>query len=501
MLGLRSLLELLHTGWTERYGHFEHGYLVLALSVWMAVRYWRRSPPNRLVPETWAILPLLLCIAALALLELVYVNSARLSLLPLIALAAVTLVLGRQAATRLFWPIVFVYLALPQWWAINGVMQALTTSIVTHMVGWTAVPAFIQGNFVNVPAGVFEIASGCSGLNYLLVGVTLSSFYALMYLDRWKHRIALVMIAVGLALISNWIRVYSLILIGHLSDMRHYLITVEHHRFGWLIFMIFMGPMLLIARRMENSENAATETPTKASAGDDDALALALDTRVARRTVIHVAPSILPAALAAALILMMPRTFDANTIAEVYPPGSLLPKLAGHAVVDLGPSNWRPIFVNAINDQVRIEDGLGTIEVYRAVYPKQDRDHHLGHARNNFLGDSFLLAEQAAREVDMPAGKLRVSIYQGSLFGEQRQIWAWYRVAGDLVATPFEAKLAELRGLFEQRRDGVAFAVSTFCQDDCAIAEERLASFLAGQGEGLLRSFDAVADPPAGSNP
>lgn len=484
-VGLSPLLEILHAGWSERYGHFEHGYLVLVLVVWMAVRYWRRSPPQQLAPEWWAIIPLLLCIVGLAFLELVYVNSARLSLLPLMFLAVVTLVFGSAAASRLFWPAIFLYVALPQWWAINGVMQALTTAMVTWIVSWTGVPAFIEGNFVHVPAGTFEIASGCSGLNYLLVGLTLGGFYALMYLERWKHRIVLLTLAAGLALVSNWIRVYSLILIGHLSDMQHYLITVEHHIFGWVLFLVFMVPMLLVARRMEVREQAAKPAATSAS-GEDSAIrpsgSLA---RPARQAALRVAPGVVPAALVAAAVLVTPRAFEGGTIELATSSASLPETLAGYPAVDPSSAHWQPVFVNAVTDQEAFDDGQGIIEVYQAAYARQDRDHRLVRAENSFLGEAFTPAVEARHEIETPAGRLSVSVYRGNLAGKERLVWGWYWVAGYVAATPLEAKLAELRGLINRRRDGMAFALSTSCGTDCVSAEDRLAIFLAEIAEEL----------------
>jgi exosortase len=248
------LLQIVHFSWTERYGHFELGYLVLALGLWMAVRYWRAAPPGKLQPDGWAVLPLLGLIAVLGLFELMFINSGRAVLLPLLFIASVALVLGRPAAGRLFWPAMFIYFALPQWWAINGLLQSLTSAVVTRAVAWTGIPAFIEGNFVHVPAGLFEIASGCSGLNYLLSGLALGAFLALMYLRRWKHRFMVLAVAAVLAIVSNWIRVYTLVFVGYLSDMQHYLITVEHHTFGWVLFLVLMAPVVLVQRLLEGRE-------------------------------------------------------------------------------------------------------------------------------------------------------------------------------------------------------------------------------------------------------
>src|SRR5690606_39451568 len=51
-------------------------------------------------------------------------------------------------------------------------------------------------------------------------------------------RVMLLIAAGGISIVSNWIRVYSLILIGHYTRMQHYLIVEEHYYYGWAIFTV-----------------------------------------------------------------------------------------------------------------------------------------------------------------------------------------------------------------------------------------------------------------------
>ncbi|MCC5870156.1 MAG: EpsI family protein [Gammaproteobacteria bacterium] len=490
-LGLQPLLQIVHEGWTERYGHFEHGYLVLALALWMALRHWRAAPPQQLHAQWWALLPLLACIAVLGLMELMYINSARLTLLPLLFLASVLLVFGRQAGTRLLWPALFIYFALPQWWAINGLMQALTSAVVTRMVAVTGIPAFIEGNFVHVPAGIFEIASGCSGLNYLVVGLALGGFYALMYLQRWSRRCLLLAVAAVLAIVSNWIRVYVLILVGHLSDMQHYLITVEHHLFGWMLFLVLMAPMLLVARRLEDRELAAqsmsttrAHSPAQGQADHDHGPAGGpAQVQEGGRTITlgalpRISMNVVPAAFLAALVLLLPRGFTPAPVDGPLPAAPLPGALAGQTVDGIARSAWTPVFLNASIDRARLSHTDADIEIYRAVYAAQDSDHRIVRGDNGFSGHGFRVAERERISVNTAQGALHVQEYRGSIDARERLIWSWYWVAGRAAAAPLEAKLAELQGLLRGRRDAVAVALSTDCRPDCNAARTRLSAFL-----------------------
>ena len=366
-----------------------------------------------------------------------------------------------------------------------------TSAVVTRMVAWSGIPAFIEGNVVHVPAGIFEIASGCSGLNYLVVGLALGSFYALMYLQRWSHRGVLVAVAAGLAIVSNWIRVYVLILVGHLSEMQHYLITVEHHWFGWILFLVMMAPMLLVARRLEDRELAAQPGTTdhdraggQAQSGQAQgagAESTVRGTQTDRQAIPGAYPkvsmSIVPAAVLAAVVLLLPRGFTPAPVDAPLPPAQLPGALAGQPL-EASTSTWTPVFLNASIDRARLVHGEVDIEVYRAVYATQDSDHRVVRGDNRFTGTGFRVAEQDRIRVDTQFGPLPLQETRGSLDARERVIWSWYWMAGRPAATPLDAKTAELQGLLRGRRDAVAVAISTDCRPDCNTARARLSEFL-----------------------
>jgi EpsI family protein len=461
-IGLASSLALLHSNWTAWYGPAEHGYLVLAASLWLALTAWRASPPRSLQPEWWALLPLAALVALLTGLELVFVNNARLLLLPPLLLAAVAFVFGRDAAKRVVWPALLLYFALPQWAVLNGFLQNLTTAAVTYAVRWTGVPAFVDGNFVHLPSGTFEIASGCSGLNYLQAGTALAAFHGLLSLSTWRNRLVLLAVAAGVAVAFNWIRVYAVILVGHVSEMQHYLITNDHHTFGWVLFMVAMVPVFLLAARLERLETVAAQSPGVTA----DALA------PASRLVVS-------AALAAAVLLLLPMAMMPAAAVDTVLSTQLPSVLDGEARRPV-TSGWSPVFANANEDIAAYGSVSPAVEVYRAVYAHQDSDRRLLRPGNNFLGPEFRLLEQQHRSVALgDAEGLELTEYRGNLRQRPRVVWAWYWVAGIQVADGLEARLAGLRGLPQGRRDGVAIAVSAECIPDCGAALTRIEAFVA----------------------
>src|SRR5690606_30072698 len=107
-------------------------------------------------------------------------------------------------------------------------LQALSTSAVTFALSVSGLIAHIEGNLITIPAGRFEIAEGCSGMRYVMVSLALASFYGLFWYRTWVARIGLLVLAGVVSMVANWIRIYTLILIGHLTEMQHYVVAESH---------------------------------------------------------------------------------------------------------------------------------------------------------------------------------------------------------------------------------------------------------------------------------
>lgn len=464
--GLRALWPMLDDAWSNIYGAFSHGYLVLALCVWLGIRYWRADPPGELRPAWSAAAALIALVLALIGMDVLFLNTPRLALLPLIFLAACALTFGWSAARTLFWPSAFLYLALPQWWAINGLLQSMTSRVVSALVNVTGLPAFVEGNFIRVPAGTFEIASGCSGLNYLVAALSLAGFYALMYLARWKSRILLLVAAGVAAMLSNFIRIYALIVIGIATDMQHYLIRVEHLYFGWAIFMVSLLPVLWFARRLDDGD-ASVATPEQRDVPKFPSVVV----------------SVLPASLVAASILILPAMISVATSTAVRPTSAMPDRLGSWEVDETSSPAWQPSFVNADEERSSFVFGQSRIDVYRASYAAQTQDARLIRSENDFFGAGWRQADQMSRQIE---SSIPAVVESRGYFNErERLVWAWYVVAGRPTSTKVGAKLQELRGFIDRRRDAAAFAISTDCAPSCDEARQRLEEFMQVAGVSL----------------
>jgi exosortase len=442
--GAAGAISSIHESWTAIYGPFAHGYVILALALLLAWRLWRRDPPTRF--ETWWPPLALLAATAVALwaMEIIFLNSARQVLVPVMIWAVAATVLGKAAARALFWPLAFLYFALPQWWIINTPLQELTAEVANALVWLTGVPAYVEGNSFHLPAGVVEVANGCSGLNYLVVALALALFQGLSYLQSWRLRWRLLVASSVVALVSNWLRVYALIVIGYATDMQHYLIRVDHLYFGWVLFLVCMWPVFVYAARLEQRE-ARPVVATPVLNGEPTGSQIALS----------------PWAVAACLLLITGPVLldragrDAATSAPSLPS---LPWPQRDSLVALAADvEWTSWDV----DGAKVEFG-------RQHLLRQTRAEHLS-------GDPLeVFAPQGASgwRINGADGEWTELLRDDGVPVLAR---VGYRIAGvPLPAGGLRFKQALLLGALRGRRDADAWVLATRCEPDCAAARGRL---------------------------
>jgi EpsI family protein len=459
-MGLAELWPLLHRQWTE-VADYNHGYLMLAMAAWLTWRSWQADPPRRLAPDWWWLAPLAAALGTLLLMELVFLNVPRLYVLPLLLVSCIGLVFGRAAALHVIWPALLLYFALPVWVALGPHLQALTTTVNISLLDLASVPAYIEGNFVYLPAGTFVIAEGCSGLNFLIVGMSLAALYGLAFLHTWRSRALLFAIAVGVTLLSNWLRVFIIITAGHLSDMQHWLVS-EHVRFGWFLFAFMLLPVLLCASWLERRGGAPNPQVGQ------------------RRSALPPAqPAMFAAAVLCAILLFLPG-LPASVGTHALPTVEALPAEAAGGVPRRDPVlRWQPVFEGGETDQAAYAiDGLH-IEVYRAVYPRQDRESRVIRFRHTVTGPGWRPVSEQLRTIELHEGAFRVIEHHGYAGGREALIWAWYEAGGRPATSNLGLKWQELVALTHGRRDAAAVAIASPCRPDCVTAAAGMQAFLA----------------------
>lgn len=448
-IGMQPALVQIHQSWTSVYGHFSHGYLVLAMACACLYLTLHREGWGQPAPQ-WRVLPLVLGLALALFVSLqLGITAISQSLVPLLLLAAIVAVFGGQVGRRFLFPAALLLTAMPLWWVINAPLQWLTAGVANLAVKASGIPAFVEGNQFHLPAGVVEVASGCSGLNYFVTALSLSVFQAACFLARPAHRIRLVLVAVAMALLCNWVRVYSLVVVGYLTDMRHYLITVDHLTYGWVLFLVFMFPVFVYGARLARSEGEGAMAP--------------LPRPVARGA----GQALLPAAMAVVVVLLLPRllsmalTENTRGLAELDGAG-------GGSYADL------PVAVPGARERRATLHVSGVpVWAYEAIAGKADRDVDMPATVRDVLARDYVLDSPS---VTSTFGGTAYQEFEGTLYGRHVLLRSGFFVVGQPVVSAWQVKLAALKGLLALRAGEVLWVVATPCDMDCSAARLRLDS-------------------------
>lgn len=268
-------LTSLHSSWTD-FAHltYVHGYLVVALAAWLLWRAAHSADPG-FVPDRRAWLPL-------GLLSLCWLVALRSGielgyevLWPVLLWAALWAAAGWRTAARCGFAIGFLYFAIPVWDLGNLALQSLTVSAVKVLLKLTGIAAFVESNVVHIREGIFAIEAGCNGMHFMIVALAIGALFGELHRDTWSMRVRQVALAAAFALLANWLRVYGVILAGHLTDMQHYIVRVSHYYFGWMVFAACMSIYFWIVSRAPLRERGAPG-PGELGAGAPPRLVAAL---------------------------------------------------------------------------------------------------------------------------------------------------------------------------------------------------------------------------------
>ena len=99
---------------------------------------------------------------------------------------------------RCLWlPVLYAYFTIPVWDLLNPLLQWLSAFAVRGVLSLIGLPVYFDGLHFQIPAGVFEIAGGCSGLHFFIVGAAIAVFYGELHRDRLATRVKLVALAIA----------------------------------------------------------------------------------------------------------------------------------------------------------------------------------------------------------------------------------------------------------------------------------------------------------------
>lgn len=155
-----------------------------------------------------------------------------------------------KPSTAFIVPLALLWFISPFWGSLVAPLQYIAVLITTFCMQLTHIPIFVDGNFIQIPQGVFEIAEGCSGLRYFIVSLALSTLLCHLHLRKLRNMLLVTLFAIVGAIVVNGIRIVLIILIGYYTDMQSSIVK-DHNMFGWFLYIPFIILLFYIVGKLE----------------------------------------------------------------------------------------------------------------------------------------------------------------------------------------------------------------------------------------------------------
>ena len=375
-------------------------------------------------------------------------------------------VLGWPVYRMLLFPLLYLWLLVPTGEFLLLPLQKIATVVSTEGLRLSGVPVFMEGIQIQTPTGLYRVAPGCAGLNFLLASLAFSLLFANLIYRGWLKRTAAVVIALTVAVVANWIRIYGIILIDHFTQ-RQTDIVDDHLLYGWGFFAVVMLAMMWVGLRLRDD---APPTAPAAPAASERAPA-------ARLAAAAVAAVLVAAAGPAYLAYAAGPATSSAALSFRPPADALQPALSAPAIPE-----WQPQFPSAdlvSRTGYRGPDGR-PVEVVVAYY------RHQGGGREMIGGENRLVDRSAWRRIGggQAAGSIdgrpvAFADYRVRSGGQTLRLWQVYWIDGQFTASRLQAKLlsAQTRlGFGDARGAAVVLAVEETA--DAADGDEALRQFL-----------------------
>ena len=243
---------------------FSHGFLVVPISLYLI---WLRR--DRVLPRTPH--PTAGALPLLALLGFGWLigNLTTTDVLQQFCLVAMMVVLvwailGTELAKTLIMPLTFLLFAVPLGASLIPTLQDFAAWFAVKMLDLSGVPVLLEGRFISVPSGMWEVAEACSGIRYLIASLAVGFLFAGLVYRTWLRRVAFFGASAVVPILANGLRVYGIVLLAYLTDNR-IAAGVDHILYGWLFFTIVTALLLSVGFWWRERPQGQSECPPASS--------------------------------------------------------------------------------------------------------------------------------------------------------------------------------------------------------------------------------------------
>ena len=359
--------------------------------------------------------------------------------------SSVLTLLGSQVTRGLLFPLFYLIFLIPFGDELIPMLQMVTAKLCMVFLGWAGIPAHIEGVFISIPTGAFEVAEACSGVKFLVAMMAYATLVANVCFRSWPRRAAFMLMALIVPILANGIRAYGTIHISYVTGNNGFAESFDHIVFGWIFFAVILIIVMAIGWRFfdRGVNDPWLEDRTNDPAGP-------------------VKSAGWPIMLASVALMLVPVAWQAATasLGKVDVSHTIaLPEIANWKQVQMRQRvPWRPRFDGADRYEIgQYQNAKGDrVDLSIAVYGSQAEGKEIvGYAQGAFDPNSRW---SWANDTVAPDHGNAIRIFAP---GVEREVLSFYRIGGVTTGNPTTVKLATLRSkLLGRSQAAVAVLIS-----------------------------------------
>ena len=377
--------------------------------------------------------------------------------------------LGPRVTRLIAFPLLYLYFCVPFGTFLIAPLQDLTADFVVHFLQIVGIPVYLDGIFIYIPSGSFEVAEACAGVRFLIASVALGVIFAHEFYRQTWRRLLFVALSIVVPIVANGFRATGLVFLAHYSNYE-IAVGADHLTYGFVFLSMVLLCLLGIGYTFREPPRAPQPVPAPASR---QAAAAA------------VAPQSHPAAAVGVALIAAASWAYANHIEARSPAGPVVFEphaIEGWQSADPMHADWKPNFPSASREYlVGFQDGEAQVDLYVAFFAQQYQGAEVVNWANSLTGgEPWQRAGRGTDEVTLGGERIAFR-YERIIAGTRgRVVRYWYWVDGELTASPYVAKLFEVRAkLLGGEQAAAVIAVAADYADNPRASQPHFERFLA----------------------
>lgn len=380
---------------------------------------------------------------------------------------AIWFMIGNRAARIIWFPLSLMLFAIPIGEELVPLLQQWTAKLAVYLLGFTSIPVYVEGLFINIPQGSFIVAEACSGIRFFVGAIVFGFVYSYYSFNGLAFRIGYLSLSIVLPVIANALRVFGLVLIGHYFGMEHASGT-DHLIYGWIFFAIVLGLLFCAGEFLRAFERKETIVSSKNTKNYLD---------VSKPAFLCVLLLICGAALWANSLRL---TEASNT--------QLLTNSFGmYSSLKKGSDGWQPTMFGASDQAVwRLPNN---VQVQIFWYANDIGDTELTSYKNQLFDKSnwSIVSQNIARVGPQKVVKTVVT----SLQGRKQLLYSWYQLSDKVHTSKTYTKISQtMERMFGGVGAGAWVSISIpFSTGELSKADEHLSNAYAAHHENIIKAL------------